>query len=685
MADVSNRSGGADLNAEQVDIGGDVVGRDKIIQQATHNYFGAMPAQPHRAELPHQPYFFGREEELAIIAEALDPESNGWGVLIDGLGGIGKTALAIRAGHLASDSVYPTKIFLSAKIRELTPQGEQPLEDFMLPNYMVLLSELARELGDTGIERINPAERAREVRRLLENSHALIILDNLETFDEQERDRLFQFLKRLPHSCKAIVTSRRRTDVAAEIIRLDRLTHAAALSLIDKLAGRYPALQRATEAERQQLYETAGGNPLLLEWLAGQLGRPASRCRTIAQANQYLQQAPPHNDPLEYIFGDLADTFTDSEAAVLAALSHFTLPAKVKWLADIAGIAVPAVQTALEDLTNRALVVSDVLGQSYSLWSLTASFLRRRRPETVMASGNRLSDQIYALVQENGYDNHDRFPMLESEWPCIEAALPLFVQGDYSQLSTVCDALYYFLTFSGRWGDLISLNLRSEERALANNDLYNAGWRAHQAGYVYSLRGQASEVLACAERVARYWEHADAYEQSSILWLRGWGYRLQKRYDAALTAYQAALMLDRTRAPDSIDMVIDLNSVAEIERLSGDYSSAERDYHEALRIANLVNYRDGIAFVIGNLAALALDRQDWLKARELAQQSLVLSESIGRQELIARNCTCLAQALTRLNDPAGGLPYAQQAVEIFAQLRHRDLDGAQAVLKECGG
>jgi hypothetical protein len=68
------------------------------------------------------------------------------GVLIDGPGGIGKTALALEAAHTAKG--FPSKIFLSAKIRELTPQGEKPLEDFMLPNYMELLADLARALGE---------------------------------------------------------------------------------------------------------------------------------------------------------------------------------------------------------------------------------------------------------------------------------------------------------------------------------------------------------------------------------------------------------------------------------------------------------------------------------------------------------------------------------------------------------
>ena len=313
MTDVSNRSGGADLNANDVKIDGDVAGRDKIINQMTHNYYGATPVRPRRAELPHQPYFFGREEELAIIAEALDPDSNGWGVLIDGPGGIGKTALAIRAGHLAPDRVYPTKIFLSAKIRELTPQGEQKLEDFMLPNYMALITELARELGEEGLERTEPTERAREVRRLLDNSHALIIIDNLETFDDTESARLFQFLKRLPRSCKAIVTSRRRADVAAEIVRLDRLKKDAALKLIDKLAERNKYLARAAAKERLQLYEYAKGNPLLIEWLVGQLGRSGSQCRTVADALKFLENAPDHNNPIDYVLGDLVDTLDGAQ------------------------------------------------------------------------------------------------------------------------------------------------------------------------------------------------------------------------------------------------------------------------------------------------------------------------------------------------------------------------------------
>src|SRR5205085_11371881 len=100
------------------------------------------------------------------------------------------------------------------------------------------------------------------------------------------------------------------------------------------------------------------GNPLLIRWTVGQLGREGSHCRTIAEACTFLRAAPKGNDPLEYIFGDLLDTFTESEIAVLAALVHFTQPAKVNWIADVAGIAEQAARTALEDLTDRALLLT---------------------------------------------------------------------------------------------------------------------------------------------------------------------------------------------------------------------------------------------------------------------------------------------------------------------------------------
>ncbi|HEX8131154.1 MAG TPA: tetratricopeptide repeat protein [Pyrinomonadaceae bacterium] len=640
-----------------------------------------------RSSLPTQPYFFGREKELAIIADALAPESRSWGVLIDGPGGMGKTALAIRAGHLAPVEHFPRKIFLSAKGRELTPAGEQPLQDFMLPNFMSLLSELARELGEEDIARMPPNERANTVRRVLtDTGQALIVIDNVETFDEPERIRLYQFLSRLPGTCKAIVTSRRRTDIDARIIRLDRLVLKDALDLINELAKTNRHLSRANDKERQDLYEISGGNPLIIKWVAGQLGRAGSNCRTIAEACAYMEAAPPANDPLEFIFGDLLDTFTDSETAVLAALTHFTQPAKVEWIAELSGLKHLAAQTALEDLADRALLVSDEAAQTFFLPPLAASFLRRTRPEAVAQTGNRLTARAYALVMENGDENYERFPTMEGEWPTIAAALPLFIQGDNTRLQALSKALNRFLEFSGRWDDWLTLSQQTEERALGANDFYTAGWRAYMAGQVYRLRGQPAHVLDCAARCEAHWREANAgvREKATAIRLRGLGHHLEKNDHAAITAFKESLELLRLHAPETSDMAIVLNSLASAEMDSGDYAAAERDYREALRIAKNINYQEGIASYTCNLTFIAAARQDWPAVEELARESLAMSETLGRLELIGLNCDTLAEALLRQNQPQAALSYARRAVDIFTSLRQPGrLERAQAVLQEC--
>lgn len=636
---------------------------------------------PHN--LPTIQPFFGREDELQKIADALDPESRTWGALIDGPGGMGKTSLAVRAAYEASPDVFKRIIFVSLKTRELDDDGVRDLSGFILSGLVELLNELARELGQPDIAKTPEEQRPRLLLDALRGTQALLILDNLESLIKKDRDVVFTFVKKLPTGCKAILTSRGRIGSGAEELILEKLSEKAALDTLAELATHNPLLARTSQAERLDLYRQTGGKPLLLRWTAGQLGR--GHCLTFTDALNFLGSCPEGNDPLEFIFGDLVEDFSEAETRVISALTYFTLPAKVEHIATVANLPEPETDRALRSLTVRSLAVPSDELQTFILVPMVADFLRKKRPEVVAETGDRLEQHAYALIVENGYQEHDRFPVLDAAWPTVIPALSRFLSGPNPRLQTVCNALTTFLEFTGRWDEWLSLNQQAEARAIAAGDPYSAGWRAFDAGYIHSLRQQADAVLDCADRAAAHWQAAKAGSRGRAfaIRLRGFGHQLKQDYPAAITSYRESLDLHSSLSAVSVDVAIGLNDLAIAENHSGDFVAAERDYREALQVARAAEYAEGVAYITGNLADLALDREDWPGAETLAREALPLSEKVGRQQLIAEDCRRLAHALVRQGQAAEALPYARRSVEIYTKLDSPDLAEAQATLAEC--
>ena len=66
----------------------------------------------------------------------------------------------------------------------------------------------------------------------LRDMRALLIYDNLETLEKEEQEALADFLRELPQTCKAIITSRRRGGEGAVWLRLEKLEWEAARSIM---------------------------------------------------------------------------------------------------------------------------------------------------------------------------------------------------------------------------------------------------------------------------------------------------------------------------------------------------------------------------------------------------------------------------------------------------------------------
>lgn len=632
--------------------------------------------------LPTLQPFFGREDELQKIADALDPESRTWGALIDGPGGMGKTSLAVRAAYDAPPENFQRIIFISLKSRELDDDGVRDLSGFLISGLAELFGELARELKREEILKTPEDQRPRLLLDALRDTKTLLILDNLESLLKKERDTVFTFVKKLPSGCKAILTSRGRIGSGAEELILEKLSESAALATLKELAKHNPALAKASAAERIQLYQETGGKPLLLRWTAGQLGR--GHCLTVAHALDFLRSCPEGNDPLEFIFGDLIQDFCEDEAKTLCALSFFTLPAKIEHIAPISGITESECDMALRLLVNRSLVVPSDEFHSFSLVPMVADFLRQKKPELVEETGIRLENHAYALIIENGYKNYTHFPALEAAWPNIAPALPIFLAGDNTRLQTVCDAFQYFFRFRGQWDEWLVLCEKAEARALAAADYLSAGWRAYNVGCIFDQRRQANEVIKCAERADFHWKKANvASEKAAAKELLGHGYQLNEQYAEAISAYQEALELRRSISPESANVAMAIINDASRLILSGQATAAKEYFMEALRIVRANNDLEGATVCMGNLARLAISQMEFPTAEDHAREALALSEQLGGKKLIADHNQLLAIAKLRQCRVAEALPHAQRAVEIFTSLGSLDQSTAENVLKEC--
>ena len=658
-------------------------------QTATAENIPATTSPPPRDftpnNLPQSQSFFGRAEELQRITEALAPERNSWGVLIYGSGGMGKTSLAIHAACNCPSGQFERIIFLSVKNHEMDDDGERNLTGLILSGVLEMMNELARQLGQPDIIKFPEDQRVRLLLDVLRSTKILLILDNLESLTKEDRDRLLFFVKNLPQPCKAILTSRCRVGSSAEVLFLEQLDRDAALATLADLSRNNKLLARTSEAERISLCEQTGGKPLLLRWVAGQIG--FGSCRTFAEALSFLRSCPPDNDPLEFIFGDLAREFTKNETNVLVALACFSLPAKIEHITPLAAIEKMAVETALHTLSNRSLVVPNQSETTFALVPVVASFLQRRFSKDFAETQWRLEQKAYGLIIENGRNHHDRYTVLDSVWPLVAPALPLFLVGANDRLQTVCGALADFLNFTGRWDEYLSLENQAEAVALAAGDYYNAGWRARHAGRLSYFRRQGDAAVEYGIRATSHWRTANAgsYEFSLAIRLRGAGLCLKGDYAAAIEALRESLALSRSLNVESEDVAITLNLLAEAESQSGDFSAAEKNYHEALRVSRAVGYSAGEAANLGNLARLALIHKDWKQAATLAGESLSLSEKLNHQLGIASSSNRFAQALIGQGKIMDATPYARRAVEIFTKLRHPDLEIALQVYKDCQG
>lgn len=241
--------------------------------------WGLKEIRPVPTNLPYPGHtvFVGRQAEMVRLMELLSPAHQAYLISVDGIGGVGKTALVLEAAYRclrASTGEVPSPriptfdaiVFASAKQQFLTPggilarqQAQRTLRD--------IFHEIAHTLGRLNITHATPEEQPDLVQKALIQQRTLLIVDNLETVEDQEA--VLSFLYDLPRPTKAVVTTRHRVVQLLAPIRMENLPERDGLDLITCHAEANQVT--LTQDHALDLYHCSNGIPAAIVYAVGQI------------------------------------------------------------------------------------------------------------------------------------------------------------------------------------------------------------------------------------------------------------------------------------------------------------------------------------------------------------------------------------------------------------------------------
>lgn len=328
---------------------------------------------------------FGVEQLTSQLILLLTTSAYPWLVAIEGIGGIGKTALADAVMRQAIEQRHFAG-FGWASTRQQRFQLSGAIQTIEQPALTVeqLIEQLAAQLLTAEVAgkcMAQPAVAceatlARLTAHLKKTPH-LIVIDNLETVADLEA--LLPTLQRLANPTKFLLTSRTSiySETATYPFALPELGEADALALVRHEASLRNQHDLATAADGvlQTIYATVGGNPLALRLIVGQ-----TRIHDLALILADLKAArgAAITDLYTYIYRYAWDHLDDLSRRVLIAMP-FAPPqgASLNHLLGISQLPSNDLRNALQQLVVLNLVNrTGALDEScYTIHSLTRTFL----------------------------------------------------------------------------------------------------------------------------------------------------------------------------------------------------------------------------------------------------------------------------------------------------------------------
>jgi len=636
----------------------------------------SAPTRVVRTLRPDTAAFTGRADQLDIISSALTgPPSSPPAravYVIDGMPGVGKTALAVHAGHLLADHFPDGQMLVDLYGYSADHQPADPAE---------VLAGLLRDAG-TQPEDIPEKEQERAAlwRQKTAGQRLLIILDNAAGSD--------QVAPLLPASadCLVLVTSRSRLlklgrEYGVRSLPLGTLPEQEAVTLFDRVSGRPPG---ADQAAIVSLVRACGHLPLAITILAAALDTGVT-ARDLLDDLDTADDSGTAQDRLAAIDDQRGEQ--DIGVAGAFELSYRGLPADHQRLlrllsvspaadadpyaaAALTGRPVATVRRQLGRLYLHRLVDQPIHGR-YRLHDLLTIYIRARTPAAQSGPAIRRLLTYYQRVAElaDSYlAQHSRAPMTTAAQARRDrSALPDLPGRPEAQA----------------WLTVERANLLACAGYARTSRLHArvVGLAAATASY---LRGTGPWALAAGLQLAALASArhlGDRASEAAALYDLGLVRYLAEDYAGAARVLEQALEICRGLG-DQLGEANALNQLGTVSRVTGDRFRAGETLLQALEIYCRVGDLLGEANALNQLGAMDYLTDDYSSAGARLQQALEIYHGIGNQLGEANALTYLGA----VKDAAGEYPAAvsalQQALELYRGMG--DERGEANVLNQLG-
>jgi tetratricopeptide (TPR) repeat protein len=596
--------------------------------------------------------FTGRSAELDRLRQAL--HQDGGAVVISaiaGMAGVGKTQLAIHAGHLLNHE-QPFDRVLFVNLRGFHPDPTQPPAD-----PAAVLEGFLRLLGVPGqqIPHDLPA-RAAVYRRQLAGTRTLVVLDNAA-----DADQVRPLLPDTP-GCRTLVTSRRDLTALRPTthMRVDVFTPDEAVAFLARAAPRVPVGQDPNAADR--IARRCGYLPLALGLVAAHVR--AKPGWTLTDHADRLDER--HHDrrldtgvelALDLSYQHLP---TDRRRLLRLLALHPGHDLDTYTAAALADSSLSAARTHLHHLCRDHLLQQGAPGR-YTFHDLVRAHATGRAsdedpPSERRAALTRLFDYYLATA---AVAMDVLYPAETHRRPSIAPpGTPTPILTDPGTART--------------WLD-------NERPALVAVAGYTAthGWPTHTTRLSATLDrhlsgGHFTEALTIhghANHAARH--HGDPTAQAHALTGLGGTHLQMGRYRPAAEYLQQALALFR-QAGDPAGQARALTNLGIVEVRLGRAGPAAQYHEEALHLYRQTGDPAGEARALNNLGIVEVRLGRHRSAAEHYDQALALCRQAGDRTGEANALNNLGDVQGRLGRNGPATTHLHQALTLFRQLGNRD-------------